>query len=371
LRWLDAAASKARTAALRTPHSYVPPNLAPAAKRSLAKARLVALGPDFTVPAGSTDHELHPAWWIDEARPGQIWLALSADLPPLLWLAGGATAASVQALWAKTMRDDVVDNRDRKSAFWFFGGLMANPPFGFYELEDWMVTCPFTTGFPYLLGTAVPMRSDKVDMYEEPSHTSRFVTAFSHAMIEFTGLHRAVPSATLLHGVITYQPDFQPDVVAAFNSATGADYPPDMPVDVICTLMRYLGLSEAALGRRLEADPEGKVENAQLFLLAQQLLLDRKEGNARLLAWSKHQSPFIRDGALIAAAMMGDVASVALFLGDPLPALAARAAEIHAQLTRSSPRKATTSKPKSKSKPKPKAKGATAKPRSKPKSKKR
>jgi hypothetical protein len=157
--WCDTARAEDLTLQLRAGNPSMPDRDRPRSDAARASLRVVAEGPRFEIRAG-TPKAFVAAWCLDERNPEQLWVSLSLDAPPRFAIPAGSTERSVARTAELLQRSDVESNADRTRSFACFAGLLADAPFGFYDLESWFATSPFTYPFPYRLGTAAPLGSE-------------------------------------------------------------------------------------------------------------------------------------------------------------------------------------------------------------------
>lgn len=230
------------------------------ARERLARMRPVALGPGARTREGA---EERTSLWLDEADPTRLWLALSEAVPPFLWIDAGADPTSVTAAldghvprpaWR---RGDLT--RTVRGFFGYAGQLVVPSPYGgeletagIAELERHFSLSPFLEAgawgsafaedpwpdvIPAQPGLALKLeaRGREVAAQAEGhpwSMSWRLRFSRSHFTLE-------VHHDELFVVEVRYRPSPHGDVVATMNATFGCDYPLDLPLDAIATLLGF------------------------------------------------------------------------------------------------------------------------------------
>ena len=255
------------------------------------KHRLIALGPSFSIASNHGPEVYQSAICLENDAPTCVKLMLTWDAPSYTWLDAGQTLASIETAWSQLVVQ-TRDGRSTKSAR-LFGGLLATPPTLFYQLEDWCVTSPYTNHFPLQLGTALGVgKNGKTTNEADPIHTSVFQSAFSQSVMSFTGMHQLLSDATVLLLDIQYIPAPHAAVIEAYNKAFNAEWPLDIPLDVLGTFGHTLGMGQTQLRAQVEDLSKSSLGNA--VALIDVLLCSPDEQLARIETLSQHADPQVR-----------------------------------------------------------------------------
>lgn len=183
-------------------------------------ASCVAIGPALTplAPIGQT---YEPAWWTDARRPRSLFLGLATHTPPALWIDVGCTPESVAAAWQQLRRTEAAPHT---RSFRFLGGEVE-PAIDLSPEHSWLVSSPYMIEFTH-------------ELFNESPDTLTSESAFSRSDIALFAVTDANGVATL-RGQIDYAPATLTANLAQFNNIVGAQWPLDMPIDVVCALMHH------------------------------------------------------------------------------------------------------------------------------------
>ncbi len=293
--WVDAQDSENRSEAIRLayqdrgPAGVVHTEATLKFARKLAeRARVVARGPVSVRRDGVEE----PCWLIvDEAEPTRLFVALSSEYPPFLWLDAGSTAQSVQ---------DTLDDhfppppRERRSLRGHARGFMGyrgrfgvkSPtgelvPADELGVDHHFALCPFVE--PGSWGSAyaddpwpehVPDQPNSIPHFERRQReTNRQADGLVWSRTRRTRHSRSYLSYELHHDDVfvidvRYAPSRHTSVVERMNAHFGCDYPRDMPVDVIAALLGFGFDSASDLQNELEATAEPQALAGLLSLLS-------------------------------------------------------------------------------------------------------
>ena len=255
------------------------------------KHRLIALGPSFRIASNLGPEIYQSALCVENEAPTCVKLMLTWDAPSYTWLDAGQTLASIEAAWDALIVQSRQGHATKTARL--FGGLLANPPGLFYQLENWCATSPYTNHFTLQLGTALGVGTNgKSSNESDPMHTSVFQSAFSQSVMTFTGLHQLLPDATVLLLDIEYVPAPHAKVIDAYNKAFDAAWPLDIPLDVLGTFGHTLGVGQAQLRAQLEDLSKSNLGN--LAALLDVLLCAPDAQRARIEELAKHPDPQVR-----------------------------------------------------------------------------
>ncbi len=281
VRWLDDEESLRATETLVDPYArggpagvlHTEPTLA-LSRELLEGRRIVAEGPRTPTRDGSEER----SWLLLDVRdPTQLWIALTDAYPPFLWLDGGAAAQSVcEALAEFFPRPGRQRRQLTAHARGFMGyrgrfGVMS-PYSGEVEpadevgLDHHFALCPFVEAGSW--GSAFADDPWPDDIPSQPNSALLFGRRQREVNRQTTGSvwsltrrarhSRGYVSFELHHqelfiGDVRYAPSRQHAVVARMNSHFGCDYPTDMPVDIIATLLGFSFDSAQDLQTELES----------------------------------------------------------------------------------------------------------------------
>ena len=262
-----------------------------ASARARSKHRLIALGPSFRIDSSHGPEVYQSAVCTENEAPTSVKLMLTWDAPSYTWFDAGQTLASIEAAWNELIVQTKQGQATKTARL--FGGLLANPPGLFYQLENWCATSPYTNHFPLQLGTALGVgKNGKSSNESDPMHTSVFQSAFSQSVMTFTGLHQLLPDATVLLLDIEYVPAPHRAVIDAYNKAFDAAWPLDIPLDVLGTFGHTLGMGQGQLREQL--DDLSKSDLGNLAALIDVLLTAPEAQLKRIEELTKHPDAQVR-----------------------------------------------------------------------------
>ena len=285
VQWLDRSASDERSDTLRALYEDAGPRgvthteaTLHFARKLTRRARIVARGPVSMRRDGVEE----PSWLVvDEREPTRLFVALSFEYPPFLWLDAGSTAQSVE----DTLGDYFpAPTRERRSLRGHARGFMgyrgrfgvSSPtgdlvPADELGIDHHFALCPFLE--PGSWGSAyaddpwpehVPEQPNSVLHFERRQRdTNRQADGLVWSRTRRTRHSRSYVGYELHHDDVfiidvRYTPSQQTAVVERMNDHFGCDYPRDMPVDVIAALLGFGFDSARDLQNELEttADPQ-------------------------------------------------------------------------------------------------------------------
>jgi tetratricopeptide (TPR) repeat protein len=286
VRWLDGAESEARSQGLRALYDEQggPRGVAHTdatlrlSRKQARRARVVARGPASYRRDGTEE----VSWFIvDEQEPTRLFIALTEDYPPFLWLDAGAAQQSVHDTVAEYFPQPVRDRRSLRGKARGFMGYrgrfgVASPtgdlvPADELGLDHHFALCPFLE--PGSWGSAyaddpwpehVPEQPNSAPHFERRQReTNRQADGAVWSRTRRTRHSRSYLAYELHHEDVfvvdvRYAPSRQTAVVERMNAHFGCDYPRDMPVDVIAALLGFGFDSASDLQNELEttADPQ-------------------------------------------------------------------------------------------------------------------
>jgi tetratricopeptide (TPR) repeat protein len=232
--------------------------------------------------------------WLDEAAPDRLWLAWSAHMPPFLWVDVGTSVARVVAAW-----DPLTSGRPLRAdlpsvhrVFLGYAGQLVVPdpatgelsPSGIPQLEQHLALSPYLESGAHGGAYADDPWPDVVPA--QPGFAAKFeahqaiVAAQSAAhvwsMTRRLRYSRGYLSIELHHDDVIvlelrYQPNPHPEVTDAMNDAFGSEYPADLPLDAIATVLGLVFDSAADLEpslAELEADGDAEQLAGLLYVLS-------------------------------------------------------------------------------------------------------
>lgn len=295
VEWLDGAQSQQRSVALRelydgdgpTGVTHTDATLRLAHKQA-RRARIVARGPSTVRRDGIEE----PSWLIvDEQEPSRLFIALTGDYPPFLWLDAGAAQQSVHDTLAEYFPAPERDRRrlrGRARGFLGYRGRfgVTSPtgdltPGDELALDHHFALCPFVE--PGSWGSAyaddpwpehVPEQPNSLPHFERRQReTNRQADGSVWARTRRTRHSRSYLAFELHHDDVfvidvRYTPARQTAVVERMNDHFGCDYPVDMPVDVIAALLGFGFDSARDLQNELEVTSEPEALAGLLSLLS-------------------------------------------------------------------------------------------------------
>ena len=293
--WLDETESHDRSDTLRAlydsggPHGVTHTDATlRLARKQTKRARFVARGPASVRRDGIEEH----CWLlVDEGEPTRIFIALSAEYPPFLWLDAGASAKSVLDTLGEYFPPPARDRRTlRGHARGFMGyrgrfGVMSPTgdlaPADELGLDHHFALCPFLE--PGSWGSAyaddpwpehVPDQPNSVLLFERRQReTNRQADGLVWTRTRRTRHSRSYVGYELHHDEVfivdvRYPPSRQTAVIERMNAHFGCDYPRDMPVDVVAALLGFGFDSAADLQSELETTAEPHALAGLLSLLS-------------------------------------------------------------------------------------------------------
>ncbi len=295
VKWLGGAQSQRRSIALRERYDGTGPTgvthteaTLRLAHKQVQRARVVAQGPS-TVRRDGIEEQ---SWFIvDEQQPTRLFIALTEDYPPFLWLDAGAAQQSVHDTLAEYFPAPERDRRRlhaRARGFLGYRGRFgvtsptgALVPGDELGLDHHFALCPFVE--PGSWGSAysddpwpehVPEQPNSVPHFgRRQRETNRQADGAVWARTRRTRHSRSYLSFELHHDDVfvidvRYTPARQTAVVERMNNHFGCDYPVDMPVDVIAALLGFGFDSARDLQNELEVTSEPQALAGLLSLLS-------------------------------------------------------------------------------------------------------
>ncbi len=285
LRWLPAAEAQARLNVLRDPKGPLfAEGLRPDVE-AIVRARLACFWPVAEGPAvpyrgrwvggGSERAPLRPPsatplWLINTDAPDRLWLALSDTLSPLLWVDAGSTAERVRRTLDEHLVPQAVPEAELSGRVRLFAG--RDDGAGLAHFEHHFAADAFCDGLVW--GTASPgdpyLDEPFSDAMARPEGALTYLLRRQEAMAQMPGELPVVSVRTRLsksvlraeaHGDhLVVEARYRPARAAApalrrWNEVVGADYPDDLPLDVVAALAPFGPASAAQVLAELLAEP--------------------------------------------------------------------------------------------------------------------
>lgn len=268
--WLTKAQSRKDRAAIEQSfraESGPPGYSLSAAAREACRARLgqvipVARGPSRKSRTGDVVHEA--LWFLDPARPEQLWLALDALMPPLLWLPAGTLAVSVREALAPYFPERLPARLELPSIARGFAGNETMLDANHEQLENHFTMTsaldflswgsdydddPWPEELPEKLHRLALMAKLRELMAQRPTRvrSTSYRSFWSRSIVT---LERHGDGWFVLQA--RYRPARSPEVVRSFNEQLGTGFPEDLPVDVVAALLGTGFVTGRALEQALE-----------------------------------------------------------------------------------------------------------------------
>lgn len=283
-------------------------------QRRLARRQPVAWGPTTRRRDGTEERSL---LWLDDADPTRLWLSPSEAYPPFLWIDAGCDLESLRVALldvapARGVRREQLEATVR--AFLGYAGRIVVPsPMGgeletagiegldrhlslspFLEPGTWgsaFADDPWPDLIPPQPGLALKLEARQVEMgAQAPGQPWSCTWRLRHS--------RAWLTIEMHHGDIfvvevRYRPAAHQNVVAHMNATFGCDYPLDMPLDAIATLLGFPfdGVGDLEPALRRASDPE---EIAGLLLVLSALRHSELEAHATWRELADHPEVVVR-----------------------------------------------------------------------------
>jgi hypothetical protein len=268
--WLTKAQSRKDRAAIEQSfraESGPPGYSLSAAAREACRTRLgqaipIARGPSRKSRTGDVIHEA--IWLLDPARPEQLWLALDALMPPLLWLPAGTLAVSVREALAPYFPEHLPARLDLPSIARGFAGNETMLDANHEQLENHFTMTsaldflswgsdydddPWPEELPDKLHRLALMAKLRELMAQRPTRvrSTSYRSFWSRSIVT---LERHGDGWFVLQA--RYRPARSPEVVRAFNEQLSTGFPEDLPVDVVAALLGTGFVTAHALEQALE-----------------------------------------------------------------------------------------------------------------------
>jgi hypothetical protein len=287
-RWLPAAEAQARLNVLRDPKGPIfgeglRPDVEAIVRARLACFWPVAEGPPVPyrgrwVGGGSAHAPLRPPsasplWFINTDTPDRLWLALSDTLSPLLWVDAGSTAERVRRSLDEHLVPQAVPEADLPGRLRLFAG--RDDGAGLAHFERHFASDAFCDGLVW--GTASEhdpyLEAPFADSMSNPEGALTYLLGRQQSMTQMPGelpvasvrtrLSKSVLRAEA-HGdhlvvEVRYRPSRAASAASAairrWNEVVGADYPDDLPLDVVAALASFGPASAAQVLAELLSEP--------------------------------------------------------------------------------------------------------------------
>jgi hypothetical protein len=241
-------------------------SLSPAARNAcrtrLGQAIPVARGPSRKSRTGEVIHEA--LWLLDPDRPDQLWLALDAVMPPLLWVPAGTTAASVREALAPYFVEQLPARLELPAIARGFAGNETMLEADHEQLENHFTMTsaldflswgsdydddPWPEELPDKLHRLALMAKLREFMVQRPTRVraTSYRSFWSRSIVT---LERHGDGWFVMQA--RYRPSRSPEVVRAFNEQLGTGFPEDLPVDVVAALLGTGFVTARSLERALE-----------------------------------------------------------------------------------------------------------------------
>lgn len=282
--WLSRAESRKARAGLeevfdgkRRPPGYsLTEPLLDAARERLGRAVPIGRGPVRASRTGDVTHEA--LWLFDPDRPEQLFLALEALTPPLLWVPAGATAEELSAALAPYFPDHLPSRLELSSVARGFAGTETMLEATHEELENHFTMTraldflswgsdydddPWPPELPGRVPRLALIAKLRELMAQRPTRvrSTSYRSFWSRSVVS---LERHGDGWFVMQA--RYRPCRSAEVLRPLNEHLGADFPEDMPVDVVAALLGTSFVTARALERALE-DP-AMAASAPFHLLA-------------------------------------------------------------------------------------------------------
>jgi tetratricopeptide (TPR) repeat protein len=285
ISWIDEGESKQIAAAVLDAHERPPRGVMYSdamlvrARELLRGKRPIAYGPSTKTRERVTQRSL---LWLDPEHPNDLWLGLSRSIPPLLWIPVGTSVDGLRASLSEYFPRPQRHRLDMPQVARGFMGYrlrfgIRNPhtgrvePANARELDRYFMVNPFVEAAFW--GSAYDDDPWPDEIPEQPkellkmSARQRRVAEQAPGQVWSVSRRTRHTRSTLtveLHhrdvfvAEVRYRPADTEAVVQRLNAELGCDYPLDMPVDAIASLMGFQFEQASDLQTRLDstADPE-------------------------------------------------------------------------------------------------------------------
>jgi hypothetical protein len=281
----------------------LPRQLGAAAVTLMTGKVVVATGPKMAMRV--SEDAVPSLLLLDEARPDELLIALSADYPPFLWIPAGTTPASVRAAFAGYFPKQSPKRAVLSRVVRYFIGNERMLDTDVHGIENHYLSSPFIAELSW--GSACA-EDPWPERFTGNAHTVPFMTqvlrnAQQDSEAVYTTTYRLMHSrgtlsiedhAGMFVVEIRYVPAHSRDVVVALNRRFSFTYPSDMPLDAVAALLGLSLQTEESLKETL-ADHELS-EDHELVLHA---LASLKYGDFSL---ANDIRPFLRTPTKVATA---------------------------------------------------------------------
>ncbi|HLL02989.1 MAG TPA: hypothetical protein VK539_20585 [Myxococcaceae bacterium] len=259
IRWLTPEETETRRAELArgfespglNARLYLPEATFTAARAQLARFVPVAEGP-ATADRGGTKHR--GLLLLDKQAPAaeELKVALSPLHPPLLWVGGGQTVASLKDVFTAYFPAHMPAEEKLEKTVRAFLGTGSVNKIDLIQLHDRYKASPFLDALAW--GSAHKREPFTTDMlprgpegqdiarrYREqapdarPSYTFR--TLFSKSLLRAEAFANAAEGVNLFAVQVRYRPAKQAALIKDLNQKLGTHYPEDLPVDLAGALL--------------------------------------------------------------------------------------------------------------------------------------
>ncbi|MBA2681555.1 MAG: hypothetical protein H0U76_24545 [Ktedonobacteraceae bacterium] len=267
-----------------------------AQEQALTKTR-VGTGPTHIDLAGLR----HTAQlWLDTQDPSEVLVALDTNYPPFLWIPAGRTLAALNAVLTRYF----LPVAPADTALTQHCRVLLGTHYkwsSFEAVERAFVLIPFCEKFhwgtsqagdPYQHGLA-PGLVGLLDAQEFQRNQPRSPLQFYVRTVHSQSIVQVLANHKEFLANIAYQPAAHATVITTYNTRFACDFPLDLPVDVVATLLPFLNLTARQVLDYLADDLETQYIPFHLTLLAL-LKQDDPSLTEDLQAYAAHTSVKVR-----------------------------------------------------------------------------
>lgn len=227
----------------------LPRQVGAAAVALLAGKVVVATGP--TMPQRMSEDAVPSLLLLDEARPEEILIALSADYPPFLWIPAGTTAASLRAAFVGYFPKESPPRATLSRIVRYFIGNERMLDTDVHGIENHYLASPFIAElswgntrtedpWPEHFSASEQTVPFMAQVLQNAAQGDDAIYTTTYRLQHSRGTLSVEDHAGMFVIELRYVPAQSRDVVVALNRRFSFTFPTDMPLDAVAAL---LGLS--------------------------------------------------------------------------------------------------------------------------------
>ncbi|MBA2677268.1 MAG: hypothetical protein H0U76_02550 [Ktedonobacteraceae bacterium] len=188
----------------------------------------------------------YSALWIDQDQPDDLLLALTAKYPPFLWISLGQDLSRLAAVLPAYFSPHIPPEATLSQVAWLVLGTTDLLNTDMRGLENHFILNPFCEHLQWGSAHATDPYPDQVSLAGPDLITTRRLIQQASDKRHMTSF-RTVHSRSIFRLInydddlfiteLRYRPATETALVSRFNAHLDKDFPPDVPIDLIATLL--------------------------------------------------------------------------------------------------------------------------------------